>query len=204
MSGVSANGISEDFPLSGPRSFYGMTKLASEMLLEEYGYAYGTRYIINRCGVIAGPWQMGKVDQGVIAFWVFQHLFRKPLKYIGFGGKGKQVRDFLHVADLAQLVLEQTENFSDFEGQTFNVGGGLDFSFSLNELTKLCQEATGNDIQIDSEFETRAADIRIYVSDCAKLFAKTSWRPAKTASETVADIMQWVRQHADYLERILL
>ena len=60
--------------------------------------------MIDRCGVIAGPWQMGKVDQGVFTHWLLAHHFGRPLSYIGFGGEGKQVRDLLHVDDLVDLV----------------------------------------------------------------------------------------------------
>src|SRR4051794_21077618 len=67
LPGVSEHGIAEDFPLEGARSLYGATKLCSELLIQEYGAMYGLRFIINRCGVITGPWQMGKVDQGVFA-----------------------------------------------------------------------------------------------------------------------------------------
>src|SRR5206468_11158056 len=56
--GWSAKGIASDFPLIGHRSLYGATKLASELLIEEYRAMYGLRTVINRCGVIAGPWQM--------------------------------------------------------------------------------------------------------------------------------------------------
>jgi len=61
-------------------------------LIEEYRAGFGLRAAINRCGVIAGPWQMGKVDQGVVSLWVLRHYFGKPLAYIGYGGAGKQVR----------------------------------------------------------------------------------------------------------------
>ena len=56
------------------------------MLIEEYRAAYGLRAVIDRCGVIAGPWQMGKIDQGVFTYWMLAHHFRRPLQYIGFGG----------------------------------------------------------------------------------------------------------------------
>ncbi len=97
-------GISEAFPLSGARTIYGATKLAAELLIEEYGAAYGLSAVIDRCGVIAGPWQMGKVDQGVFTYWVLAHHFSRPLSYIGFEGSGKQVRDLLHVDDLLELI----------------------------------------------------------------------------------------------------
>src|SRR6266478_4955249 len=54
-------------PLAGARSLYGATKLASELFIEKYAYAYGLRAVVDRCGVLAGPWQMGKVDQGFVA-----------------------------------------------------------------------------------------------------------------------------------------
>lgn len=200
--GVSSGGVTEDFPLRGARSLYGMTKLASEMLLEEYAYAYGLRYVVNRCGVLAGPWQMGRIDQGIIAFWVLRHLRGEPLDYIGFGARGKQVRDFLHVEDLARLVLDQIERFEAFEGEVFNVGGGLAHSVSLQELTEFCREATGNEVAIGRRQETRTADIRIYVSDCAKLFERTAWRPARTAKETVEDIARWLRGQESKLSAI--
>ncbi len=63
--------------------------------MAEYADAYGLRTLINRCGVLTGPWQMGKVDQGVFALWMAFHYFQRSLKYIGYGGTGKQVRDFL-------------------------------------------------------------------------------------------------------------
>ena len=105
-------GISEAFPLSGPRSLYGMTKLAAELMVEEYGNAFGLPYIINRCGLLTGPWQMARSDRGVIALWLAAHYFRRPLLYIGFGATGKQVRDFLHIEDFCDLIVDQVRNFS--------------------------------------------------------------------------------------------
>src|SRR5205823_4167681 len=98
--GASPHGIAETFALDGARTLYGSTKLAAELLIEEYRDAYDLRAVIDRCGVIAGPWQMGKVDQGVFTYWMLAHHFGRPLTYIGFGGSGKQVRDLLHVDDL--------------------------------------------------------------------------------------------------------
>ena len=105
--GWSYGGVTIDFPLSGHRSMYGATKLASELLVEEYRVMYGLRTVVNRCGVIAGPWQMGKVDQGFIVLWASRHLFDGSLTYSGFGGEGLQVRDVLHVADLCELIRTQ-------------------------------------------------------------------------------------------------
>jgi CDP-paratose 2-epimerase len=102
--GWSADGISADFPLKGHRSLYGATKLASELLIDEYRHMYGMPVVVNRCGVIAGPWQMGKVDQGFVSLWAARHLWGTCLSYTGFGGTGLQVRDVLHIEDLCELV----------------------------------------------------------------------------------------------------
>ncbi len=82
--GASEHGISEEFPLHGARSLYGMTKLAAELMVAEYGDAYGMRFIIDRCGLLTGPWQMAKADQGVVALWVAAHCLNRGLKYYRF------------------------------------------------------------------------------------------------------------------------
>ena len=124
LSGASVAGISEDFPLEGARTLYGTTKLAAELLIEEYRAAHGLRAVIDRCGVVAGPWQMGKTDQGVFTHWMLAHHFGRELSYIGFGGSGKQVRDLLHVEDLLDLLERQLDAPERWDGVTVNVGGG--------------------------------------------------------------------------------
>lgn len=202
LPGVSSRGVSEAFPMEGARSFYGMTKLAGEMLIEEYRRALGLRAVVNRCGVLAGPWQMGRADQGVLAYWVLCHAFGRALRYLGYGGLGKQLRDFLHVEDLADLVLEQLRRFDAFEGGVFNVGGGPERAASLCELTDLCREATGREAPLGADIAERPADVRIYVSDCARLFERTEWRPKRSLRQIVADVAQWVSEHAEDLKSL--
>ncbi|MCL4216801.1 MAG: NAD-dependent epimerase/dehydratase family protein [Candidatus Hydrogenedentes bacterium] len=201
--GASGRGISEQFPLEGTRSLYGATKLCAEYLLQEYLEAYGMRGIINRCGVLTGPWQMGKVDQGVVVLWIARHIFGGTLKYIGYGGAGKQVRDMLHIDDLLQLVLLQIENMDRFSGETFNVGGGGGVSVSLQELTSLCECATGKSIQIGSEREERPADIPLYITDNSLVTARTGWEPRIGAGQIVEDIAAWIGDHKTALQPIL-
>jgi len=191
--GASARGVSEEFPLEGARSLYGMTKLAGELMVAEYGDAYGIRYLIDRCGVLTGPWQMGKSDQGVIALWMAAHYFRRKLSYIGFDGSGRQVRDFLHIDDFCDLLLEQIGNFDTYQGRLFNVGGGVECSLSLLETTRLCEEITGNRLEIGAVAETRPADVRIYLTDYGRLAGVNGWRPRRDARRTLADIYEWMR-----------
>jgi CDP-paratose 2-epimerase len=190
--GASGYGISENFPLDKPRSLYGATKLASELLISEYADAYGLRTLINRCGVITGSWQMGKIDQGVFALWIANHYFQKSLKYIGYGGTGKQARDFLHVADLLDLIDLQIQRLEELKGETFNVGGGVNNTLSLYETTLLCQEITGHQIPITPVSETRVGDVPIFITDCRKLEARTGWKPQRDARITLTDIYEWI------------
>ncbi len=200
--GLSESGISEHFPLEGIRSIYGATKLSAEYLIKEYTAAYGLKTIINRCGVITGPWQMGKVDQGVFVFWMAAHLLKKSLQYIGFGGTGKQVRDFLHIDDLCQLILVQCENIETQHSETYNVGGSVECSVSLLEATELCKAITGNSIAIKGVMENRPADIPWYITDNSKITAHTQWKPQKTKEDTFLDIYNWINQNSNTLKKI--
>jgi CDP-paratose 2-epimerase len=203
IQGVTINGISENFPLDGSRSFYGATKLASELIIQEYSELLGMKTVINRCGVITGPYQMGKVDQGVIVLWVARHFWKNKLGYFGYGGEGKQVRDILHIHDLFNLIDIQIHNFDLYNGQIFNVGGGTDCSISLNELTAICEEVTGNTIAIDKVIETRTADIRIYITDNSKINAVSGWRPVIKPKEIICEIHTWIKENQNILRGIL-
>jgi CDP-paratose 2-epimerase len=203
LAGASTAGISEAFPLAGARTLYGTTKLAAELLIEEYRAAYGLRAVIDRCGVLAGPWQMGKVDQGVFTYWVLAHHFRRPLQYIGFGGHGKQVRDLLHVDDLLDLLDEQLRQPERWDGYTVNVGGGTECSLSLRETTTLCAEITGRKLDVTAVAETRPGDVPIYISDCSALQSLTGWRPSRGPSQILADIHSWIVDHEHDLQRAL-
>jgi CDP-paratose 2-epimerase len=195
LPGVSAAGISEAFPLAGARTLYGATKLAAELLIEEYRAAYGLRAVVNRCGVIAGPWQMGKVDQGVFTYWMLAHRLGRPLRYIGFGGSGKQVRDLLHVDDLVELIAEQLAAPEGWDGVTVNVGGGRPISLSLRETTALCAEITGKSVDVEVSAEVRPGDLPLYVTDSSALFDLTDWRPRRGPREILSDIDTWISSH---------
>jgi CDP-paratose 2-epimerase len=201
--GWSSDGISAEFPLSGYRSMYGATKLASELLIEEYRAMYGLHTVVNRCGVISGPWQMGKVDQGFFVLWASRHLYGGRLSYSGFGGGGLQVRDVLHVEDLYELVRLQMADMSRHSGALYNVGGGRQNSVSLAELTAMCQTRAGASIPIEPDPQTRDADVPYYISDNAAVTAATGWRPRRTVGTALDDVFAWLRSHRAVLEPLL-
>ncbi|MBU2258121.1 MAG: NAD-dependent epimerase/dehydratase family protein, partial [Candidatus Omnitrophica bacterium] len=203
ISGWSAKGIDIDFTLEGPKTLYGATKLASELILQEYITNYGIKGVINRCGIIAGPWQFGKVDQGVFTLWMLAHYFKKPLKYIGFGGKGLQVRDLVHIDDLFELIEKETVSLNKVNGNVYNVGGGRRVSLSLLETTRICEEITGNHIRIGKDSCDRPGDIRVYLTDNKRAVQDLDWSPRKDPKQILSDIQVWINENERKLKQAL-
>lgn len=201
--GISSIGISENLSLFGARSFYGATKLSSELFIQEYAQFYNLEAAITRFGVIAGPRQMGKTDQGVVTLWMVKHYWKQPLKYIGYGGLGKQVRDMLHIDDLIDLIDIQIHHIEKFKGKIYNAGGGLKTSASLLEMTVICEKITGNKIKIDSEVQNRPADLRIFINDNSKIENEISWKPKRSVENIFTDILNWIKENEEQLKAIL-
>jgi CDP-paratose 2-epimerase len=202
--GWSEKGITAAFPLAGARSLYGATKLAAELLIEEYRDLYGLAAIVNRCGVLTGPWQMGKVDQGVFVLWAARHLFGGTLSYIGYGGLGRQVRDFLHVEDLYDLIKLQLGQPASWADMPHNVGGGPGLSLSLAELTLECCARVGRSIDIASDPVDRPYDVPYYVTDSGAVAGRSGWMPKRRAAEVLDDIFGWLRDQQDVLRPVLM
>jgi CDP-paratose 2-epimerase len=202
LSGVSPAGISEAFRTDSPRSLYGATKLSSEYLVQEFTAAYGLNTTIYRCGVIAGPGQFGRIDQGFCARWVAHHYFQKPLEYMGFGGKGKQVRDLLHPSDLFDLINRHRQVADRKAGSVYNVGGGREISVSLVELTEVCRRVVGKTVPVGQRPETALVDIPLFICDCTRISSEVAWRPVRGVDVIVADIFNWIRENETDLRPI--
>ena len=187
--------IDEKFETSKPSSLYGFTKLASEKLIKEIFFETNQKYIINRFGVIAGPWQFGKQDQGFVSLWLAKHLFNMKLSYIGFGGHGNQVRDIIHIEDVCKIILIQIKKINKINNKTFNIGGGLKNSISLKNLTTKCQILTNNKIKIKRITKTSIFDIPYFVTNNAKVKKTYKWHPAKEIDTLLVDILKWLKQN---------
>jgi CDP-paratose 2-epimerase len=193
-------GIREDFPTSAPISLYGASKLASEQIALEYGDAFNFPVWINRCGVIAGAGQFGKPDQGIFSFWIHSWACGAPLRYIGFGGSGHQVRDCLHPSDLLNLILLQMEQ-SGNNGQTrriFNIGGGRESSVSLQQLSEWCTHEFGPR-EVGKETSPRPFDLPWVVLDASQCRSQWNWTPRRTVWEICAEIASHARKNPDWL-----
>ena len=193
--------IDDKFENSRPKSLYGFTKLASEMLIEEFNYAFGLKYIINRCGVISGPLQFGKQDQGFVSLWVIHHIMKKKLSYIGYGGHGNQVRDVLHIDDLCELIHKQIKIINKIYNKLYTVGGSKISYTSLKNLTKICQNITGNEISINKKVSTSIYDIPYFITDNRKVSRAYKWRPKKNINKIVYDITTWINNNKNLIQK---
>ena len=202
IKGLSNEGINESLSMNGYRSLYGSSKYSSELFIHEYGKYKNLKYIINRCSMVAGPWQMGKIDQGVVTYWLSSHIYKKELKYIGYSGNGKQVRDILHINDLCNLIDLQINNWSKVNSYVFNVGGGMKNSLSLLELTKLVNQITDIHIPIFKDKKKRNGDIRIFITDNKKIKNILGWKPTLDTKKIINDTFQWIIDHKKELDRV--
>jgi len=201
VSGFSPLGVDETFSTQPPVSLYGSTKLASEMLALEYGETFGFQVFINRCGVMAGAGQFGRPDQGIFAYWINSHLRRRPLGFIGFDGKGHQVRDCLHPRDLAPLVIDQilsSQKFSNAD-RIINLSGGAESAMSLRQLTVWCDQRFGRH-EVVSKPENRPFDIPWMVLDSGKAKSLWKWQPATSRNQILEEIALHAEAHLDWLE----
>lgn len=198
--GLSAAGLTEEFPTGAPISLYGATKLASEALALEYGETFGLPVFINRCGVLAGAGQFGRADQGIFAYWINSWLQRRPLRYIGFGGKGHQVRDCLHPRDLLPVLARQFEAPKVAAGDRLaNFSGGAASAMSLRQLSDWCAARLGAH-EVGADANPRAFDIPWIVLDHAKATRLWNWRPATSVSAILEEIAEHARRHPRWLE----
>tara|TARA_Y100001970_G_scaffold287097_1_gene410897 strand:+ start:3023 stop:4045 length:1023 start_codon:yes stop_codon:yes gene_type:complete len=190
---VSNKSFNENSSVFGPKTIYGVTKLASEMFIEDFSYAFNMKYIINRCGVISGPLQFGKQDQGFVSLWIWKHLTKKKLSYIGYNGHGYQVRDVLHIYDLCELINLQIKKINSINNTLFTVGGSKNNSISLKELTKVCEKISRNRLNISKIKKTSIYDIPYFVTDNSKVTKTYNWKPKRNVFKTVLDTYNWLK-----------
>jgi CDP-paratose 2-epimerase len=166
----------------------------------EYGDAFSFPVWIDRCGVLAGPGQFGTPEQGLIAYWINAHLRQRPLYYIGFDGRGKQVRDILHPRDLAALLDVQMRRDRAGGQRIYTAGGGPAGAISLAQLTAWC-DARFQPHPVTADTRERPYDIPWVVmdnSDCERHFG---WQPDTSMADLLEEVAHHAEQHPDWMER---
>lgn len=180
-------GISETAILrSGLRSPYGASKLAADIMVQEWGHMFRLPTICNRMGVIYGPGQYGATEQGWVGFFARQKSEDKPVVIYG---TGKQVRDPLYIDDLLDLLVIQLESIQMYSGAFFNVGGGTMNAVSVKEVA--------DKLDLKYSFDTvRPADIDWYVTDHSKASNSFGWHPTTGIDAGLLQTLEFFRMPA--------
>lgn len=199
IEGVSAAGITEEFSVKQPVSLYGATKLASEIMAIEYGATFGFPVWVDRCGVLAGAGQFGTAEQGIFSYWLHAHASRLPLRYIGFGGKGYQVRDAFHPVDLADFIVLQVRRDPPSDA-IYNLGGGASNAMSLAQLTAWCDVRFGKH-EPESDPKPRPFDIPWLVMDSGRAAREFQWAPKRSLGSILEDIARHAEENPGWLAR---
>ena len=149
--------------------------------------------------MLAGAGQFGRADQGIFAYWINAWLRRRPLRYLGFGGHGHQVRDCLHPRDLAPLLDQQLAAPKiAVADRIVNVSGGAGSAMSLRQLSAWCERRFGRH-EVAADGSARHFDIPWLVLDHRKATRLWHWQPRTPASTYLEEIAHHAEQHPDWL-----
>jgi len=159
------NGIDESMSIDNSlHSLFGASKVAADIMVQEYGKYFHLRTGIFRCGCLTGPAHSGTELHGFLAYLVKCAVNRRPYKI--YGHKGKQVRDNIHSFDLINAFDHYFQNPRC--GEVYNLGGGRFANISILEAIKLCQELTGEEFNYNYNDLARIGDHIWWISDVSK------------------------------------
>ena len=184
------NGISESFSIDQCKhSLFGASKVAADVMVQEYGRYFGMATCCLRGGCLTGPSHSGVELHGFLSYLVKCNMEKKTYKIFGY--KGKQVRDNIHSEDVAQFIDCFIQ--SPRKGEVYNLGGGKENSCSILEAFEICQEHSGKKQQYEYLDKNRIGDHICYYSDLTKI---QSHYPDFTIKHSLSHtIKQIVRAH---------
>ena len=188
-----ANGIPETFTIDQSKhSLFGASKVAADIMVQEYGRYFNMPTCCLRGGCLTGPNHSGVELHGFLSYLIRCNLEKKEYKIYGY--KGKQVRDNIHSVDVARFV-ELFIN-SPKVGEVYNLGGGKENSISILEAFKLVESITGIRQVYSYSDENRIGDHICYYSDLGKMKNHyPSWNITKDLTTTFSEIVEsWVRR----------
>jgi CDP-paratose 2-epimerase len=159
------SGISEDMSIDNSKhSLFGASKVAADVLVQEYGRYFDMKTVSFRGGCLTGPSHSGTQLHGFLAYLMKCTVTGQP--YSIFGYKGKQVRDNIHSSDLIAAFDEFYRNPGSAE--IYNIGGGRESNCSMLEAIEICQEISGRELQYSYKEDNRIGDHIWYISDLSK------------------------------------
>jgi CDP-paratose 2-epimerase len=179
-----ANGIDEDFSIDQSKhSLFGASKVAGDVMVQEYGRYFGMKTCCLRGGCLTGPNHAGVELHGFLSYLVKCNVEGRCYKVFGY--KGKQVRDNIHSLDVARFIHAFIEN--PRSGEVYNIGGGRDNSVSIFEAFDRAAAVSGKKMQFEYVDKNREGDHICYISDLTKM--RTHY-PAWDISKSLDDIFQ--------------
>jgi CDP-paratose 2-epimerase len=186
--GAFAHGIPETFPIDqSMHSLFGASKLAADVLVQEYGRYFGMPTCCLRAGCITGPYHAGVELHGFLNYLVKCNL--ESREYRVFGHKAKQVRDNIHAEDVAAFIHAFWE--SPRVAEVYNIGGGRANSCSILEAFELVASITSRSQIHTYVDEARRGDHVCYISDLRKLNAHyPGWRITRSLDDTCRGIVE--------------
>lgn len=194
------NGINEWFPMDGveaSHSPYGCSKSAADLYCQEYAYTFGVPTIINRMSCIYGQFQHGCEEQGWIVHFINSKIRGKELTIFG---SGKQVRDCLYGEDLAKLFEQQLLHPEIFGGRVYNIGGGINNTFSLLEFINYLDKTYPKYPPLKLKFDMpRPADQLWLVNNLTKIKSTGLWQPTTSLEEGIDKTFKWVEEYKDII-----
>ncbi|MBS0618666.1 MAG: NAD-dependent epimerase/dehydratase family protein [Spirochaetes bacterium] len=181
-----AHGIDETMSIDNTKhSLFGASKVAADVLVQEYGKYFAMKTGVFRGGCLTGPGHSGTELHGFLAYLMKCAVTKQP--YTIFGYKGKQVRDNIHSFDLVNMFWHFTQ--SPREGEVYNAGGSRHSNCSMQEAIMLCERISGNKMQIQYDATNRIGDHIWYVSDVRKFQSHfPEWRYKYTLEEMMQQI----------------
>lgn len=185
-------GVSEDAPLDF-HSPYGCSKGVADQYCLDYHRVYGLKTVVFRQSCIFGNNQYGIEDQGWVAWFLIAALTGKKITIFG---NGKQVRDLLHVDDLARVFELAIDKIDTVKGNAFNIGGGPNNKMSILQMIEFIKSQVNENLSLGwSDF--RPGDQMIYVSDISKFTEMTGWEPLKPIDQGLMQLTDWIRSNKE-------
>jgi len=181
------------------RSPYGCSKGAADQCILDYYRIFGLKTVVFRHSSMYGGRQFATEDQGWVGWFCSKacEIKRGILhESLTISGSGKQVRDLLHVDDVANLYFNAVEHIEDAKGNAFNIGGGVDNSLSLLELFSFLGDHYG--IKIDYRCKkVRCSDQKVFIADIEKAKRVLKWKPKIDKQEGLLNMIEWVETNCD-------
>jgi len=183
-----AEGIAEDFPIDQSKhSLFGASKVAADVMVQEYGRYFGMPTCVLRGGCLTGPNHSGVELHGFLSYLVKCNL--EGREYRVFGYKGKQVRDNIHSEDVARFMAAFVE--APRAAEVYNLGGGKANSCSILEAFALAERFSGKAQRFTYVEENRIGDHICYYSDLRKMKAHyPQWGITIPLEETIGQIVE--------------